>query len=266
MSKVWYPPYKSFRCIGPECPMNCCECYPIRLFRREENRFSPDVLEKDGDGFRCKSKQGGGCVFWTEDRLCSIQKGKGVAAMPVVCRTFPRIIGRYGDLVEFGLEPCCPVVAASVEKWNIGDFLVEGTVGKTSDEVAARRDETVRILADRNLEFRQCLERLAALYGSDVPIPEVNAAGEKLEFLRRETALMCWSYLRYFDGVEEVDNLMSVIITAVTGFLDKTAGRTFASWWEMGLAFSRLLVDYYLEIGYDIDHEDRYCDVLDYPE
>ena len=155
-------------------------------------------------------------------------------------------------------------MAASVKDWEIGELLIEGDAPTADDPVAEKRDEAVHILADRSLSFGRCLELLANLYGSDVAIPEITVTGETLEFLRRETALMCWSYLRYFNGVEEVDNLMTVIITAISRFMEKKRGRVFASWWEMGLEFSRLLVAYYLEIGYDIDHEDRYCDFLDY--
>ena len=266
MTKVWYPPYRKFRCLKAECPMNCCGYYAIRIFKKEKGLIDPSFLERDGDGVRCRSRKEGGCIFWTDGRLCSLQLDGGEEAMPAVCRTYPRIIGRYGDRIEFGLEPCCPVVAASVEDWNIGELLVEREAGETSDEVAARRDEAVRILADRNLDFRQCLKRLAELYRSDVRIPEITVGGETLEFLRRVTALMCWSYLRYFHGVAEVDNLMTVIITAVSRFMEKNAGCTFASRWEMALSFSRLLVKYYLEIGFDIDHEDRYCDILEYGE
>lgn len=244
--------------------MNCCEYYAIRLFRREVAFFNPWVLESCDNCMQIKSRENGRCILWTDKRLCSLQEDEGVSAMPIVCRTYPRIIGKYDNLVEFGLEPCCPVVAASVKDWEIGELLIEGDAPTADDPVAEKRDEAVHILADRSLSFGQCLELLANLYGSDVAIPEITVTGETLEFLRRETALMCWSYLRYFDGVEEVDNLMTVIITAISRFMKKENGRVFTSWWEMGLEFSRLLVAYYLEIGYDIDHEDRYCDFLDY--
>lgn len=261
--------------------MNCCEYYAIRLFKREEAEFATrrewqdvdgnggkmaDFVEPDGDGVRCRSRKGGGCIFWTDGRLCSLQKFSGPGAMPEVCRTYPRIIGDYGTHTEFGLEPCCPVVAASVENWEIGDFLTEGEIPLLNEPRFVRRDEAVRILADRSLDFHTCLEKLARLYGSDVRIPEITVSGDVLEFIRRETALMCWSYLVYFDGVGEVDNLVSVIITAVSNFISYAGGREFSSWWEMGLAFSRLLVDYYISTGFDIDHEDRYCDVLYYTE
>ena len=244
--------------------MNCCEYYAIRLFRKEETLFDPCLLELGDNGMQIKSRKKGGCIFWIDKRLCSLQTDEGVSAMPIVCRTYPRIIGKYDHLVEFGLEPCCPVVAASVKDWEIGELLVEGDASTADDPIAAKRDEVVHMLADLSLSFGRCLELLADLYGSDAAIPEITVTGEILEFLRRETALMCWSYLRYFDGVEEVDNLMKVIITAVSRFIRKTEGRLFDSWWEMGLEFSRLLVAYYLEIGYDIDHEDRYCDFLEY--
>lgn len=264
VKKVIYPPYRNFHCLGPECPMNCCEYYAIRLFKREESHFDSSLLESDGKCMQIRSRESGGCVFWNDKRLCSLQTEKGTSAMPVVCRTYPRIIGKYDNIVEFGMEPCCPVVAASVKDWEIGKLLTEGDVAPSDDPVAARRDEAVRILADRSLSFGRCLKLLADLYGSDAAIPEITVNGDTLEFLRRETALMCWSYLRYFDGVKEVDNLMTVIITAVARFIRKAEGRLFDSWWEMGVEFSRMLVAYYLEIGYDIDHEDRYCDILDY--
>lgn len=279
MYKVWYPPYRDFKCLGTECPMNCCAYYAIRLFKKEEALFGTkpqwqnvdgkggkmaDCVEPDGDSVKCKSRATGGCIFWSDAKLCSLQMRQGAESMPVVCRTYPRIIGDYGGRLEFGLEPCCPVVAASVKDWNIGDLLVEGEPFTPAQPRFAKRDEAVRILADRSIGFRECLEKIAALYDSDVLIPEITAGGDQLEFARRETALMCWSYLVYFDGVGEVDNLVTVIVTAVSDFLDKSRGRSFASWWEMGLEFSRNLVEYYLRIGYDIDHEDRYCDVLDY--
>lgn len=250
----------------------------MSIFKREEAQFGKradwadidgrggDIrkyVEHDADGAFFKATPEGRCVFLHRDGLCDIQQRCGQDPLPSVCRTYPRLIARFDDRMEYGMEPCCPVVAASVKDWNIGEFIVEGEGVESAEPDFRRRDYAVRLLADSSVGLSDCLRKLAGMYGSRVEVPEITLHGSKLEFARKITAFMCWSYLLYYREVPRVDNVMDVIITSVVMFCRRAAQRDYASWWDMSVDFSRMLTDYSISIGFAVEYEDRYCDVKD---
>ena len=279
MKKVYYPPYKQFRCIGPECPVGCCS-FRVSIFKSEEAQFGKradwadidgrggdirDYVDHDADGAFFRMTPDGKCVFLHGDGLCDIQKRCGQDPLPCVCRTYPRLIARFDGRTEYGMEPCCPVVAASVKDWNIGEFIVEGEEPETAEPDCrrSRRDYAVKVLSNPSVPLADCLRKLAGMYGSRVEVPEITLHGSKLEFARKIAAFMCWSYLLYYREVPRVDNVMDVIITSVVMFCRRAAQRDYASWWDMSVDFSRMLTDYSISIGFAVEYEDRYCDVKD---
>lgn len=272
MEKVYYPFFKKFKCLAGDCPVGCC-FYRISLLKRDEEMLGKrsdwadidgrgndirEYLNHDKLGWFFKSRADGECIFLNEKRLCNIQLRYGQEAIPCECRTFPRIIGRYGNRVEFGMDPCCPLVASSAMDWEPGDFLTEGLSEGCDDGKFKKRDKAISILSDRGKSLGTCIEEVAALYGSSVEVPGVDIDGGKEEFIRRVTALCLWSYLLYYDGIPGVTDIAGITLRAAAKFIGKVSVTEYSSLMDMSTDFSRLIINYFDEQGFNLDYDDRY--------
>ena len=282
MKKLYYPGYHDFKCIGPDCPMSCCY-FQIRIFRFEEKLFDTcrqwadidgkggnirSYLEKDDDGYYMKCKPDGCCVFRNGDKLCDIQLRHGDSAIPAICRTYPRIISRFPDRIEYALEPCCPVVAMSAREWETGTVITSREAGDGYEGhgsvSAVRRDEALSVLADTSLDLKACLERLSSMYGCGIDIPELDVSEFLSGFIRKQTALMTWAYILHYEGIPEIENVMEFIISTDLLFIRHASQLDLTDWKETSYVFSRFLLDYSYERGFILDYEDRFCDKRDY--
>ncbi|MBQ0124507.1 MAG: flagellin lysine-N-methylase [Bacteroidales bacterium] len=277
MYKAFYPPYGKFKCIADKCPIGCC-FFRIYFFKREESQFEEnevwrnidkkgngiaEYLDKDDIGFFIKQQKNGNCIFLNDRRLCEIQlkHGPDSGNLPCLCRTYPRLITTLDDRIEYALEPCCPVAAASVKEWDVGTILIVGEKSGSIDQTTVRRDKAMQILSDRSISLRDCLIALNDLYKCGKEIPEFTLDHERTEFIRKETALMVWAYLMQYDGVPEVENLMEFIISVDLSYIDIYGQKKYDSWWDMCVEFSRHLLDRSIKLGFIMEHEERYGDI-----
>lgn len=110
--------YKSFVCLGGECPDTCCGGWRIPIddesFRRyrkvtgsfgERLRRGMDPLTRS---FRLKGRY---CSFLNEKGLCDIFRELGKDGLCKACRDYPRHREDYGKLQEFMLSMSCPEAA-----------------------------------------------------------------------------------------------------------------------------------------------------------
>lgn len=280
MYKAIYPQYPHFKCIADKCPIGCC-FFRIDIFKEEEQLFETKAiwrdidgkgnsirkyLEKDCKGYFFKSHPNGKCIFCNDRKLCDIQLryGENPDNLPLLCRTYPRIITALDGRTEYALEPCCPVAAASVKDWETGEILIEGEKTGSTDKPTMLRDSALRIISNSRTSLRDCLIELSGLYGCGLEIPQFEIDGEREEFLRKETALMIWTYMLQYDGMPEIENLMEFIISFILLYIDTLGSRKYDSWWDMCVDYSRSLVDYSTYRGFIVEHEERYGDVLKY--
>lgn len=277
MKKIYYPYYSEFKCIGGECPLSCC-CFRINIFRFEEKKFGTfpqwcdidgrgtdirEFLNKDETGYYMKSLPDGCCIFRDCDKMCSIQKRYGMDALPAICRTYPRIISRFKDRIEFALEPCCPMAARSAEHWDIRS-VISDDVREDENPSWFRRDKALSILADAGIGFSDCLRQLSDLYGCGREIPETDLTPFLYDFLRKQTALMIWGYILYYDGIKEVGNIMEFIIDIVLAFIKQASHRSYSRWGDACDDYSRFLLEYSTKRNFIQDYEDRFNDRSDY--
>ncbi len=262
--------------------MNCCGYFRIILFRREEALFGNkagwndidgkgndirEYLVNDNQRWFCKSRADGGCIFWGKDSLCTIQKRLGADSMPSVCRTYPRIITRYPDRIELALDQCCPVVAASVREWNLGDFNTEGSCSDSSslniNPKIAKRNKALAVLCNQSISFKESLETVAGMYGCDVSVPDFDIDDRLIEYDRKHTALFVWSYLLSHEGLPGIDNIMTLIVKFAILLADWLKNNRFEDNQEMDVAFAKFFIQYGKESGLEPDVEEKFCDSND---
>jgi lysine-N-methylase len=121
-----------FQCLGPSCEDNCCHGWRVTIDRRhyqilkgkmdgsrsEREEFRANV-QRESSSQKTESvfaeirldHKSGACPFLSTERLCSVQGRYGEKALPQVCATYPRIMGKVGDRFEMWGTLSCPELA-----------------------------------------------------------------------------------------------------------------------------------------------------------
>ncbi len=113
--------YDDFQCLCGACPDNCCHGWSIPLddealerFKKEKGllgfRLGLSIHGKEQKVFSPLSLR---CPHLCRDGLCRLQKKRGEAFLPEVCKEYPRSRMNYGPMAEFHLDLSC-VHAASL--------------------------------------------------------------------------------------------------------------------------------------------------------
>lgn len=118
-----------FRCLAERCEDTCCRGLKVpldeRSFQRmrgamsgtpeERERFArmvaPNERPSGAEHAFIVRAEGGSCSFLGEDRLCSLQRSYGEAALGEACAMFPRVLGRVGSRLELTATLACPEIA-----------------------------------------------------------------------------------------------------------------------------------------------------------
>lgn len=128
--------YDEFRCLMSACRLSCCRAgWHIGLSKKEyetlkRQKGSPDLNERlehcvrrvkkgilAGEAYGEFVPRDGACPLW-RDGICALQREKGEAAIPEVCRTFPRLEHyRYSGYLERYLGFGCEGVLALL--WDL---------------------------------------------------------------------------------------------------------------------------------------------------
>ena len=90
--------YADFRCVGAECPYDCCRNWGIHLTDGEIDYYSDlqhPFAEKIVEGINIenlcfKLKTDGHCAMFRQDGLCDIVVQCGDDALSGTCRQYPR--------------------------------------------------------------------------------------------------------------------------------------------------------------------------------
>ena len=106
-----------FTCIGSDCEDSCCflttPIVPNDLKRAENSPWGEELargIRPDGKALSFQ-ECGKRCHFLTTENLCRLQKNHGHAALPTSCRTYPRLISRFGGDLVFSGHLSCPEMA-----------------------------------------------------------------------------------------------------------------------------------------------------------
>ena len=126
--------YEKFHCIGGDCEDSCCSAgWRIDIDRTTWQRYQSCQSETFAPLLReavqletrpdqksqhqyatLKLRPDMSCPFLTDDKLCMIHKEMGLEALNNVCASYPRVVNRAGDFLEYGLAVSCPEAARVV--------------------------------------------------------------------------------------------------------------------------------------------------------
>ena len=133
-----------FRLIGMECPEE--------IHRRLECAFRvPDTPSPER--FRLISPNWlGECPMHDEDGLCMIQRELGEAALPEICRMYPRCLKKEGELYEALCSNSCEAVvellgfrsAVAVRQMDGGCFRLMGNLDSIVGKIGFATELTIR--------------------------------------------------------------------------------------------------------------------------
>lgn len=275
MKKLYFPFYKSFRCVADKCPMNCC-ALRVPFFEWEEHLFGTkpewqdmdgrqhnirEYIHKEAQTWFFNTDKRNYCVFCTKDELCGLQLRFGISAMPSVCRTFPRMITKFPDRVEYSLDPCCPIAVYFLQNWKIGDFLIEGDAdsGCADDPSYDARQEVMDCFADPGKSLDDCFRKIAEVYhsGAAAAVPGLSAFQEG--FLRKVCAYHFWTYVLAYEGYPGIDNVGAALLDFYAEYVP-TVPDCPEDWKAMSRHFSAALIAFVKRNDFDLEIEGRYCD------
>ena len=103
--------FRSFSCLGPECPEDCCFGWQIDFTHDEVEKLKnaecseqlKGIINKafipNGDIYKVNFDERGRCPMFNSDGLCSIQLELGVDYMSKTCMVYPRNYFRIGNKI-----------------------------------------------------------------------------------------------------------------------------------------------------------------------
>lgn len=118
-----------FACLGDKCEDTCCKGWDIRFDKPHYellkdtienssgelvNKFSKFITLNTGnlasDHFyaQLNLKNNGECPFLTSERWCELHQQYGEKPLSNICAFYPRVLSRYGDVVELSGALSCP--------------------------------------------------------------------------------------------------------------------------------------------------------------
>lgn len=186
------PNYVSrFQCDGTVCDAQCCRGWNIQLdigaiarFRKApkllRRKLFSHIAENKVTGLQEIVKEKDSCPFLGKDRLCILQKRKGLGFLADVCAEYPRLTTQFPDMLERALCVTCPVVArlALLDKSPMEFEEVEIETGRETYFQQADDAEAIealrffdvqkggiRILQDRSLSLPERLTKLESFLG-----------------------------------------------------------------------------------------------------
>ncbi len=108
--------FDEFHCKAGECPENCCRGWQIPLAEEDLLRYR-DMKGEEAFGLKLRilfsgkepylNPGGGKCPYLNSEGLCALQKKRGEAYLPLVCKLFPRRQINYGPVTEQSLFLSC---------------------------------------------------------------------------------------------------------------------------------------------------------------
>ena len=154
--------YDDFHCLAADCRFSCCKAWRISFDKKDylslkRQKGTEDLNNRLEHGLRRIRKgplaetyygefdmSGGDCPLLREDGLCILQIEKDHAALPLVCRAFPRARSYLPEYLERSLSPACEGVLELL--WNLPDG-----VEFRSDPLPKKERGTLTVSGERPL-------------------------------------------------------------------------------------------------------------------
>lgn len=277
MKEIRLPFYGKFACLAENCPANCClSGFHLTLFDYEVKQMDsfPAWQNIDGKGscmraftFEGKNgvelleKENGECIFHQKNHLCALQCNNGPEALPAICRTYPRVITRSGDYMEFALDPCCPNVSMLAKDWKIGELEVAGEGEMCSDEKHRKRNAALSILADDSLSLEKSFSAVSELMSAGVEVPSLGLSEIGAEFVRKAFYLLLWCEILPYEHLMDMSKMTALLLNCVLDFSGQIKTEAMDDWNQMSVQFAKWLVKVNIESGIDFENEETFIDL-----
>ena len=163
--------YRSFRCLGGDCPLTCCRDWEIVLdedsiadYQNAPGGLRQTIAENlvtDEEGDICfRLRPDGLCALLDGDGLCPIQRHWGEEHLCAHCGAYPRFNEEYGCLTENVQAISCPEAARLVMEESlfplritrdgVDDAPFDGVDPKLLAGLIATREQVFRLLNNRS--------------------------------------------------------------------------------------------------------------------
>ena len=152
--------YDDFHCLAADCRFSCCKAWRIAFDKKDylslkrqkgtedlNNRLEHGLRrlrDKESNYYGEFDMSGGDCPLLREDGLCALQIEKDHAALPQVCRAFPRAMAYLPEYLERSLSLACEGVLELL--WNLPDG-----VEFRSDPLPKKERGTLTVSGERPL-------------------------------------------------------------------------------------------------------------------
>lgn len=117
--------YDEFKCTANECKDSCCVGWGVFIDKKSYNKYkkisgefgkflcnniSKNRINNSDLSYGKMKLNSGKCSFLNNENLCNIYINLGEDSLCNTCKTYPRLINKYGDICEKNLTLSCPVV------------------------------------------------------------------------------------------------------------------------------------------------------------
>ena len=198
--------YRDFSCMGGKCPDTCCAGWEIAIDEKTYEVYASlpepqksdvcECIEEVSQGlekkYRFIMQEDERCPFLNKDNLCDLYIQVSPDALCHVCKTFPRKIVNYYDVIWATVTAACPEVVRLLldRREPIGfDYSEDLVQADTADADWMLYNELINglvisidILQDRQLPFWQRVHMVTNL---TIMIDNYIKEG-KLQFLREQ--------------------------------------------------------------------------------
>lgn len=118
--------YDKFKCTANECKDSCCIGWGVFIDKKSYNKYkkvhgefgkfldtniSKNRINNSDLNYGKMKLISGRCPFLNDESLCNIYINLGENSLCNTCKTYPRLINKYGDICEKNLTLSCPIVA-----------------------------------------------------------------------------------------------------------------------------------------------------------
>lgn len=118
--------YDKFKCTANECKDSCCVGWGVFIDKKSYNKYkkvhgefgkfldtniSKNRINNSDLNYGKMKLISGRCPFLNDESLCNIYINLGENSLCNTCKTYPRLINKYGDICEKNLTLSCPIVA-----------------------------------------------------------------------------------------------------------------------------------------------------------
>lgn len=228
--------YDQFACKGSSCRATCCKGWGI-LASKEETRRIKQLLREDpetpgdtlfkrrdpkdrtsaGDSLIVLDKDRK-CPLITENGLCGLQCKHGAAALPEICRTFPRELHKYGDSylcsLALGCEKVLETILVNKNKITL-ETCYETIDHKTRHNRVTLTDKKGEVL--KSIHFDIFNLSTVLLQAEDVALEDkiilLGMAMKRIDELFKSGKILevpqyCQEYLHSLETIEDVSTLL----------------------------------------------------------